>query len=170
MKLGSTLLSTFFTLLIVLTVSSTPVLAATANGESCTSDLQCDSGFCSKQNHYAPGVCSERNCDVGSNGEITTGCFLYEVDPLKNTVNHIRFQTPGGFLTLLIPYLFTFAGLILFVMILWGGFEMLMGAADSKAQEAGKQRITAAVIGFMLLFVSYWIAQIIQYIFGVNFL
>ena len=55
-------------------------------------------------------------------------------------------------------------------MLSWGGFEMLTGAADPKAQEAGKQRITAAIIGFLLLFASYWLAQLVQAIFGISIL
>jgi hypothetical protein len=47
---------------------------------------------------------------------------------------------------------------------------MMMGAADTKSFDAGKQRVTAAVIGFVLLFCSYWIAQIVQFIFGVTIL
>lgn len=82
----------------------------------------------------------------------------------------VNFSRPAGILNALIPYLFTFAGLILFVMLLWGGFEMLSGAATPKSQEAGKQRITAALTGFALLFMSYWFAQIIEYIFGLNIL
>ncbi len=82
----------------------------------------------------------------------------------------VQFSRPGGILSALLPWLFTFAGLILFIMLLWGGFEMLSGAATPKSQEAGKQRITAALTGFALLFMSYWFAQIIEYIFGLNIL
>lgn len=74
-------------------------------------------------------------------------------------------MTIGDILSKLIPYLYVFGGLVLFVMIVWGGFEMLTGAADTKAQEAGKQRITAAAIGFVLLFISYWLVQVLQVIF-----
>lgn len=78
--------------------------------------------------------------------------------------------TPGAIVTRVLPYLYVLAGFILFIMIIWGGFEMLTGATDPKSQEAGKQRITAALIGFVLLFVSYWIAQIIQFMFNIRFL
>lgn len=109
--------------------------------------------------------------------------FLGRVNPLTVTgnsnpllryvqgMNNLgNFSTPAGFINELLPYLFSLAGVILFMMLVWGGFEMMYGAADTKAQEAGKHRITAALIGFTLLFVSYWIAQILQFIFGVNIL
>lgn len=78
--------------------------------------------------------------------------------------------TPRGILSRLLPYLLTFGGLILFIMLIWGGFEMLTGAANPKSQEAGKQRITAAIIGFILLFSSYWLAQLVQSILGISIL
>lgn len=115
---------------------------------------------------------------------VVNGTFLQKVNPLtvvgnsmsgvppeiQELINLSRFNTPGNFVNALLPFLFSLAGVILFIMITWGGFEMMMGAADTKSQEAGKQRITAALIGFVLLFMTYWIAQIVQYIFGVNIL
>lgn len=80
------------------------------------------------------------------------------------------FTEPRSIISAIIPYMFTFGGLILFIMLIWGGFEMLSGAANPKAQEAGKQRITNALIGFILLFSSYWIAQIVQAVFGISIL
>lgn len=80
-------------------------------------------------------------------------------------------STPGGIVTRFLAfYAFPIAGLILFVMLIWGGFEMLVGATSAKQKDAGKQRVTNALVGFMLLFASYWIAQILQVIFNVNFL
>ena len=76
--------------------------------------------------------------------------------------------TPAGIVSAVLPVLFSAAGIILFLMLVWGGFEMMINATDSKAQEAGKQRITAAIIGFILLFCSFWIAQILQIIFGIT--
>ena len=78
--------------------------------------------------------------------------------------------TFGVVLSTLLPYLYVFGGMILFSMLIWGGFEMLAGAQDTKAQEAGKNRITAAAIGFILLFVSYWLAQLLQFLLGINIL
>lgn len=80
------------------------------------------------------------------------------------------FSSPAGIINRLLLFLFPLAGLILFVMIVWGGFEMISGATNSKSMEAGKQRITAALIGFFLLFASFWIIQIIEYIFNIAIL
>jgi hypothetical protein len=79
-----------------------------------------------------------------------------------------RFLTPGGIISTAMPYLFGLAGTILFVMIVWGGIEIMMGASSAKSAESGKNKITSAIIGFILLFASFWIGQIIQIIFGIN--
>jgi len=70
----------------------------------------------------------------------------------------------------LLEYIFPLASLALFLMLVWGGFEMLTGAASKKNLDAGKQRVTTALIGFVLLFSAYWIAQIVEYITGVKIL
>ncbi len=76
----------------------------------------------------------------------------------------------AGVINRLLNFIFPLAGLILFVMIVWGGFEMMTGAASKKNLDAGKQRVTAAIVGFLLLFVSYWIIQIIEYVTKVSIL
>ncbi len=45
---------------------------------------------------------------------------------------------------------------------------MLAGAADKEAQEKGKKTITSALFGFAVIFLAYWIAQILQVIFKID--
>ncbi len=85
-----------------------------------------------------------------------------------DTLNIVTFSTPGGIISRFLPFILSAAGLILFVMLIWGGFEFMMGAANPKSAESGKQRITSAFIGFFILFSVFWIAQIMQIIFGIN--
>lgn len=80
------------------------------------------------------------------------------------------FSSPGGIITRTLAFLWPLAGLALFFMLVWGGFEILSKANDAKAMEAGKQRITMAILGFVLLFASFWIVQIISWIFGLSIL
>lgn len=78
----------------------------------------------------------------------------------------IDLSTPGAVLSRVLFFAFPLAGIILFVMLIWAGFEMVSGATEKKSQDAGKQRATAAVIGFVLLFVSYWIIKILEIVTG----
>lgn len=85
--------------------------------------------------------------------------------------NSRALNTPGAIISrALQSFIFPIAGLILFVVLLLGGFQMLTGAASSKGIEEGKQKITAAIIGFILLFAAYWIAQLLELIFGIRIL
>lgn len=80
-------------------------------------------------------------------------------------------NTPGGILTRVLRFAFPLGGLILFIMLIWAGFEILSGASSgSKSIDAGKQRATAAIIGFILLFISYFIAQLLEVVFGIQIL
>lgn len=76
----------------------------------------------------------------------------------------------GGIISNFLPTLLIIAGLILFAMLVMGGFTMLAGAADKEAQETGKKQVTSALVGFFIIFLAYWIAQILQVIFKVNIL
>lgn len=77
-------------------------------------------------------------------------------------------DTLGGIMSSILPYALTLAGLILFCMLIFGGFTMLVGAADKEAQEKGKKMLTSALTGFAVIFLAYWLAQILQVIFKIN--
>lgn len=95
--------------------------------------------------------------------------LLDDANPLKITGSEYADQlsTPGGIISRVLVFAFPLAGLILFVMLIWGGFETVMQSAGKKSVEAGRQRITAAIVGFVLLFVSYWIIRVIETVFGI---
>jgi hypothetical protein len=82
---------------------------------------------------------------------------------LKNDLS-----TLPGIINALTPYFLIIAGLILFGMLIMGGFEFLTAATDPKQAEKGQQRITTAVVGFLIIFTAYWVTQIIQVIFGIR--
>lgn len=70
--------------------------------------------------------------------------------------------------SLFLPYLLTIAGLVLFAMLVGGGFTMLSGAANKDSQEKGKKMVTSALTGFGIIFMAFWIAQILQIIFKIG--
>ncbi len=135
--------------------------------------------------HVSPAFAQKPGVDVEVPGPVDTDNTLEKqdfnkFDPLqiggseditKTQASSLAktLTTPGAIITRALQFAIPAAGLILFVMIIWGGFEILTSASSGK-KDAGKQRITAAVIGFVLLFGAYWIAQIIEVIFGVKIL
>lgn len=78
--------------------------------------------------------------------------------------------TPGAIISRVLTFAFPLAGLMLFVLLVYAGAEIFFGATEKKSLDQGKNRATAAIIGFMLLFASYWFVQIIEVIFGVRIL
>lgn len=73
--------------------------------------------------------------------------------------------TVPGIISAILPVLFTAAGLILFGMLIWGGFELLVSGGDKHKAESARGRITAAFIGFILVFASYWLTRLLLQIF-----
>ncbi|MBI5620201.1 hypothetical protein HY949_00290 [Candidatus Gottesmanbacteria bacterium] len=74
----------------------------------------------------------------------------------------------GGIINKAIPFIFSFAGLALLLMLIMAGFDLLTSAGDAKKLEMGKQRLTQAIIGILLIIVAYWLVQIVGIIFGVT--
>lgn len=104
----------------------------------------------------------------GADEPQTQGFFGGFLEFFRDFVNISTFSTPGGIISRFLPFVLSAAGLILFVMLIWGSFEFMMGASNPKSAESGKQRITSAFIGFFILFSVFWIAQIMQIIFGID--
>jgi hypothetical protein len=50
----------------------------------------------------------------------------------------------------------------------WGGFDYLLAMGDPKKAEAGRTKITNAIIGFVIIFSSFWITQIVDYVFKLH--
>ena len=78
--------------------------------------------------------------------------------------------SPDDIINALIPLLIVIAGVILLLMLILGGFQMLTSAANPDQAEAGKKRITTALAGFLIIFVSYWLIQILEILLGINIL
>jgi len=76
--------------------------------------------------------------------------------------------TLGDVISALLPYIFVISGLILFVFLIWGGFELLTSGGDPEKAKKAQARITSALIGFLIIFLAYWLTQILEVIFGIS--
>jgi len=74
--------------------------------------------------------------------------------------------------TIIIRNGLTIAGIILLVLLVAGGFMMIAsaGSGDQKKAASAKTMITDAVIGFLVIFLSYFIIQIVEVITGLTIL
>ncbi len=82
------------------------------------------------------------------------------------------FPTFGSLVSALLPNLYILSGLVFLVLLIFGGLSLIMAAGGQNPQQAekGKNAVTAALIGFLLIFVSFWIIKIIETITGVKIL
>lgn len=65
-------------------------------------------------------------------------------------------------------FIFPAAGIILFFVLVFAGFELLLSGGNPEKLKSAKAKITSAVIGFVLLVLSYFIVRLIAKIFGLG--
>jgi hypothetical protein len=71
-----------------------------------------------------------------------------------------KFNSLGDIVNSVLQILFPIALFLLFVYLMWSGIDLIRNLGDTKMVESAKSRITNAVIGIILLGLSYWVAQI----------
>ena len=74
----------------------------------------------------------------------------------------------GRIVTGLIPYVYTTAGILLLGYLIFGGYQIMMSGGNPKVVEAGKAKITYALLGFLLIFVSFWIVELVGLMLGID--
>ncbi|MDQ3008384.1 MAG: hypothetical protein M3Q81_02195 [bacterium] len=99
-------------------------------------------------------------CDAGAEG-INLGDCLKLAD--GQSVSAV-YNNPAVLVNLLVTNIFIIAGVVLFFMIMLAGFKFISGS--TKGMEEAKQILTTAGIGFVLMFVAFWIVQIIEIVIG----
>lgn len=83
-----------------------------------------------------------------------------------------KFKTAslGQIISALLPYIFVFSGLILFLFLIFGGFQLLLSAGNPESVKSGQGKVTGALVGFIIIFVAYWLTEILQIVFGIDIL
>lgn len=104
--------------------------------------------------------------------DITLPGHLYWRDPLteRGVAGSGKFDNIGTAITSLLPFVFIIGGIVMGGMLIIGGFDILTSMGSEEKLKAGSERIKNALIGFLLLFGSYWLAQIAQVLFKIPIL
>lgn len=89
---------------------------------------------------------------------------------IENSPVAAELANPGTLISRLLSFIFPLAGMAMFVLLIVAGFEIMGAAASKKSIDTGKQRAVAAIIGFILLFASYWLVQVLELVFNLNIL
>ena len=76
----------------------------------------------------------------------------------------------GDIVSDLLIYIFPLAGMATFIYLLIGGFGYLTAAGNEEAAKKAQGQITNALVGFLIIFLSYWIVRILEIILGIELL
>ncbi len=74
----------------------------------------------------------------------------------------------GDIVNVLITYLFPIAGLLLLLYLLYGGYRYLLSGGNPKSLQEARSVITTALLGFVIVFVAFWLVQIIGIMLGLD--
>jgi hypothetical protein len=66
------------------------------------------------------------------------------------------------------PYIFTIAGLLMLFFIILSGYKYMVAGSDVKALETAKKNLTYAIVGFLVIFASYWVVAAIGSALGIH--
>lgn len=96
----------------------------------------------------------------------------FQVEPGVGIKNALLFASPGNFISVLLKNIYMVAGVALLVLLIFGGISIILsaGSGDAKKTGQGQKAVTGALVGFLIIFASYWIIQIIQVITGIKIL
>ena len=83
-----------------------------------------------------------------------------------------KIEDIGSLVSIIINAAFILAGIILFFFFIFGGISIMAGAGKDNPEQAakGKQAISSAVLGFIVVFAAYWIVQLIEVVTGIAIL
>jgi len=81
-----------------------------------------------------------------------------------------EFQSVGALISAWLPNVYILGGILVLILIIASGFMWITNAGDIKKIEESQKILTFAIMGFIFLFASYWIIQIVQVLTGIPIL
>lgn len=80
----------------------------------------------------------------------------------------LQINNVSGLVSTVVTGLISVAGLLFFVMLVWGGIQYVLSGGDKAQAQAAKDRITHALIGIVIVAAAFAIAQLIKAVLGVD--
>ena len=75
----------------------------------------------------------------------------------------------GSLISSLLPYIFSAAGILLLIYLVLGGLQMMTSKGDPKAMQSAQGKITNALLGFVIIIISYTIVQLVANLLGLRY-
>ncbi len=95
---------------------------------------------------------------------------MAQSESLENLAPNPGLTTYGMLVTAIVKNAFVLAGVISFILLIFGGFNVIVAAGDAKKAQQGKAAITGAVTGLLVVLGSFWLVQIIEVVTGLKLL
>jgi hypothetical protein len=92
----------------------------------------------------------------------------YEIKGPLEGPGGAKIETVADVVGIFVNFLFPLAGVLLFVFLVWGGFDFLTSSGNPEKVKSGKAKITSAIIGFILLVLSFFVVRIVTYVLGLK--
>jgi hypothetical protein len=89
--------------------------------------------------------------------------------PFEDILNPTKIKDIGGLVSLLLPILFILAGIALLFYLIAGGLKFITSTGDPKAIQSAKNTIVYALVGFFVVFSSFFVLKIVSTIFNLGF-
>jgi len=93
---------------------------------------------------------------------------LDEIENVAGILVSHKFDTPAGIIVGILPYLFGVAGIILLLNIIVSGYQMMTSVGEPKVMQTAQAKITTSLIGIVIIFISFWVVQLILKFFGIG--
>lgn len=90
--------------------------------------------------------------------------FAYDINIPKPS--GVQYTDIGLLISNIISVAMVLAGLIVFAFLVWGGVQWITSGGDKAGVEAARNRITAALIGLVIVGAAYAIMRILEAFFG----
>ncbi len=91
------------------------------------------------------------------------------LQPSQSITRAPQFQSPGALISTILPNVYVIIGIFLLFLLIFAGISIIVGTSSNDPKKAGQgqKAATAAVVGFIIVFASFWIIQIIAFITGI---
>lgn len=97
-------------------------------------------------------VRAQADCDDKLGSDINIGSLF-----------QAKYCSPNELILALLRILFTIAGLAAVLFIVWGGMQYILSGANPELAKKGRQNITNALLGLVIILLAYTLVAVLQY-------
>lgn len=80
----------------------------------------------------------------------------------------VGIKTLGDVVNKGIDFIMPFGAIILFFVLVWGGYDFLLSRGNPEKIKGAQAKLTTGIVGFILLVSSYFIVKLLAKIFGLD--